>query len=158
MNRGRCPNQLLSKYTQRWTELIVLYELGVLILGEKAGLGSLCVVAYPSLIFVCTQIMSSQQHRLCLLHIPATQGPQGLHLPVKEEAFREGLMKVQINEINSLQHSQGWELLCSFFFFVCFLSPNFLLTVASSRVETIPFLCVSSSQMGFKYRACAEQF
>lgn len=35
MNIGCCPNQLPSKYTQRGTELIVLYEPGVWILGKK---------------------------------------------------------------------------------------------------------------------------
>lgn len=126
MNRGRCPNQLPSKYMQRWTELIVLYEPGVWTLTEKESLGALCAVVYPLHVFLCTQIISSQTVQLCVFHIPATQGLQGLHLPVKEEAIREGLMEEQINEVNSLQYSGGWELLCSFLISTCSADYSFL--------------------------------
>lgn len=52
-------------------------------------------------------------------------------------------------EINFLQHSQGWK------FLVAYPSSKSLLTAASSRVERISFLCVSSIQIGFKQKVCA---
>lgn len=130
MNIGCCPNQLPSKYRQRWTELIVLYELGVWILGKKVHLKErpqsfVCC----SLPLACLSLQTDNEFTDStdsLLHIPAIQGPQSLHLHVKEEAFREGLMKEQINEINSLQHFQGWGLLCSFLISKLFPGCSFL--------------------------------
>lgn len=53
---------------------------------------------------------------------PAMQGPQGLHLLVKEEAFREGLMKEQINGNKFLITFSGLETPCSSPFFKIFVN------------------------------------
>ena len=54
------------------------------------------------------------------------QGPQGLHLLVKEEAFREGLMKEQINGNTFLTAFSGLEISCSLLFFKIFVDSSFI--------------------------------
>lgn len=119
------PNEhrLLSKpvtiqYVQRWMDLIVLYELGTWVRGEKFRLkGRPWGFVYYNSLLTCLSLQTDNEFidsKDCvLLYIPAMQGPRGLHLLVKEEALGEGLMKEQVYGNKFLPSFSGLGAPCS---------------------------------------------